>query len=60
MATAGSDCFLKIWDIRKLEGPLQVYKINSVANNLALSQKNMMAVGMGNIVEVYRLENYYR
>ncbi|KAF5290807.1 hypothetical protein FQR65_LT11511 [Abscondita terminalis] len=54
MATAGNDRSLKIWDIRKLEGPLQHYQLKSVANNIALSQKNMLAVGMGNIVEVYR------
>lgn len=54
MATAGLDKHMKIWDIRKLHGPLQIYKVSSAANNLAFSQKNLLAVGMGNVLEVYK------
>lgn len=54
MVTSGIDKLLKVWDIRKLHGPLQIYSLRSVANNLQFSQKNMLAVGMGNILEVYR------
>ncbi|CAG9766722.1 unnamed protein product [Ceutorhynchus assimilis] len=54
MATSASNRELKIWDIRKLEGPVQEYKLVSAATNLGFSQKKMLAVGMGNIVEVYR------
>ncbi|KAB0799810.1 hypothetical protein PPYR_06042 [Photinus pyralis] len=54
MATAGNDRTLKIWDIRSLTGPLQIYNLKSTANNVAFSQKQMLAVGMGNILEVYR------
>ncbi|XP_066250897.1 WD repeat-containing protein 46 [Euwallacea similis] len=54
MATAATNRELKIWDIRKLEGPLQEYKLINAATNLAFSQKKMLAVGSGNIVEVYK------
>lgn len=54
MATAAVDNTFKIWDIRQLKGPLQTYKVNATASNLAFSQKGLLAVGMGNIVEVYR------
>lgn len=54
MATTAVDKLLKVWDIRKLHGPLQIYNIGSVANNLQFSQKTMLAVGMGNILEVYK------
>lgn len=54
MATAAVDNTFKIWDIRNLEGPLRTYKINTPASNLAFSQKGLLAVGMGNVVEVYR------
>ncbi|KDR18018.1 WD repeat-containing protein 46 isoform X2 [Zootermopsis nevadensis] len=54
MATAAVDRTLKVWDVRKLEGPLQQYKLHAVASNLAFSQRGLLAVGMGNVVEVYR------
>lgn len=55
MATSASNRELKIWDVRKLEGPVQEYKLITASNNLNFSQKKMLAVGMGNVVEVYRL-----
>lgn len=54
MATAAIDKTFKLWDVRQLKGPLQSYKINSTASNLALSQKGLLAVGMGNVVEIYK------
>jgi U3 small nucleolar RNA-associated protein 7 len=54
MATAAVDRTLKVWDIRKLEGPLQQYKLHAVASNLAFSQQGLLALGMGNVVEVQR------
>lgn len=54
MATAASNREVKIWDVRKLEGPVQDYKLISAASNLAFSQKKMLGLGMGNVVEVYR------
>lgn len=53
MATTAVDKSLKIWDIRKLSGPVQHYNLQSTATNLSFSQKNLLALGMGNIVEIY-------
>ncbi|CAH0547540.1 unnamed protein product [Brassicogethes aeneus] len=54
MATSASNRELKIWDVRNLNGPLQDYKLVTAANHLNFSQKKMLGVGMGNVVEVYR------
>lgn len=54
MVTGASNRELKIWDVRKLKGPLQEYKLITAADNLQFSQKNLLAVGMKNVVEVYR------
>ncbi|XP_069365418.1 WD repeat-containing protein 46 isoform X1 [Maniola hyperantus] len=53
MATSGVDRSLKIWDIRNLDGPLQHYKLRSAPVDLEFSQKDMLAVGLGEIVEIY-------
>lgn len=54
MATSASNREVKIWDIRKLEGPVQEYKLRSAASNLAFSQKKMLGLGLGNVVEIYK------
>lgn len=54
MATAGADKSLKIWDVRKLEGPIQSYKLRSTAYDINFSYRNLLAIGMGNVVEVYK------
>ncbi|GBP14118.1 WD repeat-containing protein 46 [Eumeta japonica] len=53
MATTGVDRSMKIWDIRNLDGPLQDYKMKIAAQEINFSQKEMLAVGLGNIIEVY-------
>ncbi|KAK9871207.1 hypothetical protein WA026_011486 [Henosepilachna vigintioctopunctata] len=54
MATSSSDRTIKLWDCRKLTGPIQHNRLSSSATLLNFSQTGMLAVGMGNIVEVYR------
>ena len=54
MATSGIDRTLKIWDLRTFK-VLQSYKIGAGANNLAYSQRGLLAAGIGNVVEVCRL-----
>ncbi|VVD02379.1 unnamed protein product [Leptidea sinapis] len=53
MATSGVDRSMKIWDIRNLDGPLQHYKLRSSPVDLEFSQKDMLAVGLGEVVEIY-------
>lgn len=54
MATSGVDRSMKIWDIRNLDGPLQHYKLRTTPVELEFSQRDMLAVGLGDIVEVYK------
>ncbi|XP_004923266.1 WD repeat-containing protein 46 [Bombyx mori] len=53
MATSGVDRSIKIWDIRNLDGPLQHYKVWSPPVDLDFSQKDMLAVGFNETVEIY-------
>lgn len=53
MATSGVDRSLKIWDIRNLDGPLQHYRLRSAPVDLEFSQTEMLAVGLGETVEIY-------
>lgn len=54
MATSSPDRSLKIWDIRQLTGPLHTLMLRSPAQELAYSQKGLLSVASGNVVEVYR------
>ncbi|KAK8730681.1 hypothetical protein OTU49_007869 [Cherax quadricarinatus] len=54
MATAGLDRVLKIWDARNLGECLQSYSVGSGASSVKFSQKGLLALAMGNVVEVYR------
>jgi U3 small nucleolar RNA-associated protein 7 len=60
MATSGVDRSMKIWDIRNLDGPVQDYRLRTAAVDLEFSQKDMLAVGLGETVEVYELVIYYK
>ncbi|XP_028168059.1 WD repeat-containing protein 46 [Ostrinia furnacalis] len=53
MATAGVDRSMKVWDIRNLDGPVQHYKLRTAPVDLEFSQKDMLAVGLGDVVEIY-------
>ncbi|KAI9553650.1 hypothetical protein GHT06_021575 [Daphnia sinensis] len=53
MATSSLDSTLKIWDLRTYNC-LQSYKLASGASNLTFSQRGLLAVSLGNIVEVYK------
>ncbi|XP_039281120.1 WD repeat-containing protein 46-like isoform X2 [Nilaparvata lugens] len=54
MATSAPDHSLKVWDIRNLDGPLQHYQLQANATHLSFSQKGLLAVAMGNVVEIFK------
>ncbi|KAL0124382.1 hypothetical protein PUN28_006305 [Cardiocondyla obscurior] len=54
MATSSIDKSVKIWDIRQLAGPVSDLHLRSPAHRMSYSQCGLLALGMGNVVEVYR------
>ncbi|KAK7014075.1 WD repeat-containing protein 46 [Halocaridina rubra] len=52
-ATAGVNREIKLWDARNLGESMHTYRVGSGASTLAFSQKKLLAVAMGNVVEVY-------
>lgn len=54
MVTSAADKTVKTWDLRMLSGPLTEYHLHAHANNLAFSEKGLVAMSMGNVVEVYK------
>jgi U3 small nucleolar RNA-associated protein 7 len=54
MATAGIDRKVKLWDVRDLGAPLAEYSVRSAVQHIDLSQKGLMAFGIGNMCDVYR------
>lgn len=53
MATAGVDRSLKIFDLRNYKCVYN-YKLRSVPGSLSFSQTDMLSVGLGDVVEVYK------
>lgn len=51
MATASIDRSLKIYDVRTYNC-LQTYRLGAAAGYLNFSQKGLLSVGLGNVVEV--------
>ncbi|XP_076276822.1 WD repeat-containing protein 46 [Lasioglossum baleicum] len=54
MATSCPATIVKVWDVRKLAGPVHKYKTRSPVQHLSYSYTGQLAMAMGNIVEVYR------
>ena len=54
MATSCPDRTVKVWDLRQLAGPLQTAVLRSSANYLSYSQKGLLGIGMGNVVEIFK------
>lgn len=57
MATTGVDRKIKLWDTRMFSQPLTEYITKTPVNHIALSQKNVMAVALGNVCEIFRNSN---
>ncbi|KAG8190401.1 hypothetical protein JTE90_022043 [Oedothorax gibbosus] len=53
MATASIDRSLKIYDVRTYNC-LQTYRLGGAAGYLDFSQRGLLSVGLGNVVEVYK------
>lgn len=52
MATSGMDRRIKIWDIRRLVGPLNDYKLRTSPRSMVFSQTGCLAVAINNVVDV--------
>lgn len=57
LATAGMDKFVKLWDTRMFKEPVTQYKTRSIVHNIALSQRNVMALALGDSCEIFRTIN---
>jgi U3 small nucleolar RNA-associated protein 7 len=53
-ATAGIDRKIKLWDPRNFRQPLAECRTRTPVNHIALSQKNSMAVALGDVCEIFR------
>lgn len=53
MATVSADRYLKIWDVRMFRG-LHSYRLPRSANHLTFSHRGLLALGMENVVQIYR------
>lgn len=54
MATTGVDRRLRLWDPRNFKQPLTQYHTRTPVNHIAMSQKNVIALGLGNVCEILR------
>lgn len=54
LATCAPDRTLKVWDLRQLTGPVHNNILRSSAQHLSYSQRGLLALGMGNVVEVFK------
>lgn len=57
MLTCGIDRKIKLWDSRMFKEPLTEYQTKIPVNHIALSQKDVMAIAMGDVCEVFRNTN---
>jgi U3 small nucleolar RNA-associated protein 7 len=48
------DKLVKLWDTRSFKEPLTQYKTKSIVHNIALSQRNVMALAIGDKCEIFR------
>jgi len=53
LATTAVDASLKIWDLRTYKC-VQSYRVGTGVSHAAFSQKGLLAVSLGNVVEVYK------
>lgn len=53
MATTGLDGFMKIWDLRKMDH-LHSFRLERPGNSLDISERGVLAVGMGRKVQLLR------
>lgn len=54
MATSSIDKSVKIWDIRQLSRSVSHMYLRSPAHRMSYSQRGLLGLGMGNVVEVFR------
>lgn len=54
LVTAGLDRYIKVWDARKLNEHLAMYKVKMAANKLAISQRGVLGIASGNICSMFK------
>ena len=59
MATSALERRLKIWDIRMFR-EVYCYKQRAVASSLNFSDRDMLAAGIGNVVEVLQQHSVFQ
>lgn len=55
MVTTAADRSIRLWDLRNVYKCLQSFKLRTVPSKVELSQRNLLAVASGDLVEVYKL-----
>ncbi|KAL5275075.1 WDR46 family protein [Megaselia abdita] len=58
LVTSGLDNSVKIWDIRKLNGSLAIYKFMNPISHIDISHKGTMAFSMGKTCHIYNKKLY--
>ena len=54
LTTIGNDSKMKIWDLRNSYKSLYEYYNPSIANNVTISQKGLLAVSYSNVIEIWK------
>lgn len=55
MVTTGVDRRIKLWDVRTFKDPIAEYITRSPVNHISMSQKNSLAIALGNVCEVLNI-----
>jgi U3 small nucleolar RNA-associated protein 7 len=57
MVTTGVDRRIKLWDVRTFKDPIAEYITRTPVNHVSMSQKNSLAIALGNVCEVLNISS---